>query len=86
LEAGGLMRVTLDRESPLYQAIYHQRTSCERINSQAQALGIEQPKARNLRSIRTLNTLIYLTINIKALLKAQGINASLLRFPRTLAS
>lgn len=78
LEAGGLMRVTLDRESPLYKVIYNQRTSCERINSQAQALGIERPKARNLRSIRTLNTLIYLTINLRALVRAQQINASLL--------
>ena len=86
LEAGGLMRVTLDREGPLYQAIYRQRTSCERINSQAKELGIERPKARNLRSIRTLNTLIYLTINLKALQRAQEINASLLRFPLTLAS
>ncbi len=86
LEAGGLMRVTLDRESPLYQGIYRQRTSCERINSQAKDLGIERPKARNIRSIRTLNTLIYLTINIKALQRAQEINASLLSFPLTLAS
>src|SRR6266566_32658 len=86
LEAGGLMRVTLDRESPLYHVIYKQRTSCERINSQAKELGIERPKARNLRSIRTLNTLIYLTINIKALQRAQEINASLLSFPPTLAS
>ncbi len=86
LEAGGLMRVTLDRESPLYKLIYNRRTSCERINSLAKNLGIERPKARNIRSIRTLNTLIYLTLNIKALQKAQGINASLLRFPPTLAS
>jgi hypothetical protein len=78
LEAGGLMRVTLDRESPLYQVIYKQRTSCERINSQAKDLGIERPKARNLRSVRTLNTLIYLTINSKALQRAREINASLL--------
>jgi Transposase DDE domain len=85
-EAGGLMRVTLDRDSPLYHVIYNQRTSCERINSQAKDLGIERPKARNIRSIRTLNTLIYLTINIKALQKAKEINASLLSFPFTLAS
>ncbi len=85
-EAGGLMRVTLDRDNPLYHVIYRQRTSCERINSQAKDLGIERPKARNLRSIRTLNTLIYLTINIKALQRAQEINASLLSFPPTLAS
>jgi hypothetical protein len=36
--------------------------------------------------VRSLNTLIYLTLNIKTLQKAQAINASLLRFPRTLAS
>jgi len=86
LEAGGLMRVTLDRESPLYKLLYNQRTSCERINSLAKNLGIERPKARNIRSIRTLNTLIYLTLNIKALQKALGINASLLSFPLTRAS
>ena len=39
LEAGGLMRVTLDRESPLYKLIYNQRTSCERINSQGPSSG-----------------------------------------------
>jgi len=78
LEAGGLMRVTLDR------VVYNQRIACERINSQAQALGIERPKARTIRSIRTLNTLIYLTINIKALQRVKAINACLLRFPLTL--
>ena len=72
------MRALLDRQSPLYQAVYTQRTSCERINSQAQALGIERPKARNGRSVRTLNNLIYLTINVKALQRAREINASLL--------
>src|SRR5712692_4952536 len=36
-ELGGRMRVTLDRDSPLYHAVYTQRTSSERINSQAQA-------------------------------------------------
>ncbi len=81
LEAGGLMRITLDREGPLFHVIYNQRTSCERINSQAKDLGIERPKACNIHSIRTLNTLIYLTINIKALERAKDINASLLRFP-----
>ena len=78
LEAGGLQRVTLDRSSPLYQAIYKQRTSCERINSQAKELGIERPKARNIRSVCKLNTLIYITINTKALQRARAINASLL--------
>jgi hypothetical protein len=72
------MRVTLARDSPLYKAIYKQRTSCERINSQAKDFGIERPKARNIRSVRRLNTLISITINIKALQRARKINASLL--------
>ena len=77
-EQGGLMRALLDRESPLYQAVYTQRTCCERINSQAKDLGIERPKARNIRSVRRLNTLIYITINAKALQRARTLNASLL--------
>jgi len=78
LEAGGLQRITLDRDGPLYRAIYKQRTSCERINSQAKELGIERPKARNMRSVCHLNTLIYITINAKALQRARDINAALL--------
>jgi hypothetical protein len=78
-EMGGQMRVTLDRDNPLYKAIYTQRTSCERINSQAQALGIERPKVRNIRSVRNLNTLIYLIINVRALNRAQLINKGLLQ-------
>ncbi len=78
LEKGGLMRLMLDRQSPLFHAVYDQRTSCERINSQAKDFGIERPKARNIRSIRRLNTLIYITINAKALKRARAINASLL--------
>jgi hypothetical protein len=79
VELGGLMRVTLDRSAPLYRLLYNQRTSCERINSQSQALGIERPKVRNGRSVRTLNTLTYLIINAKALAKAKSINAQLLQ-------
>jgi hypothetical protein len=77
-ELGGQMRVTLDRESPLFRAIYCQRTTCERINSQAKALGIERPKVRNGASVHNLNTLTYLVINAKALQRARSINASLL--------
>ncbi len=77
-ELGGQMRVTLDRQSPLYKAIYQQRTSTERINSQSKALGIKRPKVRNLRSVRNLNTLTYLVINARALQRARQINASLL--------
>jgi hypothetical protein len=78
-EKGGQMRVTVDRDGPLYHAIYNQRTACERINSQAQALGIERPKVRNGRSVAHLNTLIYLIINVRALAKAQSINTGLLQ-------
>ncbi|HEU0002179.1 MAG TPA: hypothetical protein VFQ36_14855, partial [Ktedonobacteraceae bacterium] len=62
-EPGGIQRVTLDRDGPLYHAVYSQRTCCERINSQAKALGIERPKVRNGQSVKNLNTLIYLIIN-----------------------
>jgi hypothetical protein len=79
IELGGRMRVTLDRNGPLYKGIYKQRTSCERINSQAQALGIERPKVRNGRSVATLNTLIYLVINAHALAKVKSKNRRILQ-------
>jgi hypothetical protein len=78
-EKGGQMRVTIDRDGPLYHVIYNQRTACERINSQAQALGIERPKVRNGQSVARLNTLIYLIINVRALQKAKSINTGLLQ-------
>ena len=74
-----MARVTLDRHSPLYKAIYTQRTCCERINSQAKELGIERPKVRNGRSVANLNTLTYLVINVRALQRAQSINRGLLQ-------
>jgi len=77
-EAGGIMRVTLDRSGPLYNAIYRQRTCAERINSQAKELEIERPKVRNIHSVRNINTLIYLVINVRALLRANSINKGLL--------
>jgi hypothetical protein len=79
LERGAQARVTLDRASPLYKAVYTQRTCCERINSQAKALGIERPKVRNGRSVANLNTLIYLIINVRALQRAKSINKGLLQ-------
>jgi hypothetical protein len=77
-EKGGLMRVLLDRSGPLYHVVYNQRTACERINSQAQALGIEHPKVRNGRSVANLNTLTYVIINVRALQKAHSINKGIL--------
>ncbi len=64
---GARLRYTLDRESELYQHIYRQRTSVERINSQAVALGIEAPHLRNGAAIANQNTLIYLLINLRFL-------------------
>ena len=63
-ERGGQMRVTLDRDGPLYHAISNQRTSAERINSQAQAKGIERPHVRNGRSVAHLNTLTSILLNV----------------------
>ena len=71
IEAGGLMRVLLDRDSAAYKDLYDQRTCAERINSQAKALGIERPKVRNRRSVQTLNTLIYIVINVQALARVR---------------
>ena len=75
LEAGGKLRIAVDRDSPAFHAIYDQRTSAERINSQATALGIERPKHHNRHSIRHLNTLTYLVINARALRRARQINS-----------
>jgi hypothetical protein len=76
LELGGLMRATLDRHADAYKAIYRQRTSAERINSQATALGIERPKVRNAASVKRLNTLTYILTNARALRRARALNAA----------
>jgi hypothetical protein len=75
LERGGQMRVQLDRQAQAYRLIYNQRTSAERINSQAQAKGIERPHVRNGQSVAHLNTLMYLFLNGRTLEKAKSINA-----------
>jgi hypothetical protein len=67
IEKGGLMRVMIDRDHPIYKGIYCQRTSAERINSQAKGLDIERPKVRNGQSVRHLNTLTYIALNLKVL-------------------
>ena len=64
---GARLRHQLDRDSAAYQDLYRQRTSTERINSQAVALGIERPHLRNQASIANHNTLIYVLINLHAL-------------------
>jgi len=74
-EAGGRLRVALDRHSETFRFIYRQRTSAERINAQAKAFGIERPKLRNLASIRNQNTLIYIVINVQAIQRIRCIKA-----------
>jgi hypothetical protein len=74
-EAGGRMRIALDRHSQSFRRIYRQRTSAERINAQAKALGIERPKVRNLASVRNLNTLTYIVINVHAIQRIRRIKA-----------
>jgi hypothetical protein len=81
LEPGGLLRATLDRHSDAFKAVYRQRTSTERINSQATALGIERPKVRNLQSVHRLNTLTYLVINARAIQRVRSLNAAYPRPP-----
>jgi hypothetical protein len=78
IEKGGLMRVMIDRDHPIYKGIYCQRTSAERINSQAKGLDIERPQVRNGQSVRNLNTLTYIALNTKVLLKARSTNRTLL--------
>jgi hypothetical protein len=75
LEPGGRMRATLDRRADAFKAIYRQRTSAERINSQATALGIERPKVRNAHSVHRLNTLTYIVINARALQRVRALTA-----------
>jgi hypothetical protein len=67
LEAGAAMRQALDRSSEAFHGIYRQRTSAERINSQATARGIERPKVRTLAAVTRLNTLTYIVINLTVL-------------------
>ncbi len=75
IEAGGWMRVQLDRQSEAYKQLCKKRTASERINSQAKALGIERPKVRNGESVVNLNTLTYIVINARAMQRVRNIKA-----------
>jgi hypothetical protein len=75
IEAGGWLRVQLDRQSEQYKLLYNQRTAAERINSQAKELTIERPKVRNIDSVVNLNTLVYLVINARALQRVRTFKA-----------
>ena len=76
LEPGGMMRATLPRHTDPYKALYRQRTSTERINSQATALGIERPKVRTAHAVHRINTLTYILINARALQRVRTLNAA----------
>ena len=73
IEAGGWMRIQIDRQSDEYKQLYKQRTASERINSQAKDYGIERPKVRNGHSVVNLNTLTYIVINARALQRVRNI-------------
>lgn len=73
IEAGGWMRIQIDRQSDEYKQLYKQRTASERINSQAKDYGIERPKVRNGHSVVNLNTLTYIVINARALQRVRHI-------------
>jgi hypothetical protein len=62
---GARIRCELDRASEQFTRLYAQRTTTERIFSQAKELGIERPKLRNQRSIANLNTLTYVLLNLR---------------------
>lgn len=66
---GARIRYQLDRDSQAYKDLYRQRTAVERIFSQAVNLGIERPKLRNQAAITNINTLTYLLINLRLMLR-----------------
>jgi hypothetical protein len=68
---GARLRYQLDRPGDAYKAIYKQRTATERLFSQAVALGIERPCLRNGQAITNLNTLIYILLNLRTLLRCR---------------
>jgi hypothetical protein len=67
--AGSRRCHTLDCESEAYKDLYAKRTMVERINSQAEALEIIHPKLRSGRAIARGNTLTYVLINLRALMR-----------------
>ncbi len=69
---GARIRHQLDRESAAYKELYALRTMVERINSQAEALEILHPKLRSGRAIANRNTLTYVLINLRALVRVQA--------------
>jgi hypothetical protein len=69
---GARIRHTLDREGEAYKRLYAKRTQVERINSQAEAVGIVRPKLRRGKAIANNNTLIYVLLNLRALARVRA--------------
>ena len=73
---GARIRHQLDRESETFKTRFKQRTMVERINSQAEGLGILRPKLRRGRAIANQNSLIYVLINLRALARIRAASAA----------
>ena len=73
-----MMRATLDRHTDADTALYRQRTSAERIDSQATALGIERPRVRNAHSVHRLTTRSDSVIHARPLQRARSLHAACL--------
>jgi hypothetical protein len=69
---GARLRHQLDRQSEEYKQLYAKRTMVERINSQAEALDILQPKLRSGKAIANRNSLTYVLINLRALTRVRA--------------
>jgi len=69
---GARIRHTLDRDSAAYKQLYAKRTMVERINSQAEALDLLEPKLRRGTAIANRNTLTYVLINLRALARIRA--------------
>ena len=69
---GARIRHQLDRQSEEYKRLYRLRTMVERINSQAEELSIIHPKLRSGRAIANRNTLVYVLINLRALMRLRA--------------
>jgi hypothetical protein len=69
---GSRIRWQLNRQSEEYKQLYAKRTMVERINSQAEALGITRPKLRRGRAIANQNSLTYVLINLRALARLRA--------------
>lgn len=74
---GSRIRLQLDRESEAYRQLFAKRTMVERINSQAEALGILHPKMRRGAAIANRNTLLYVLINLRALQRIRAAAADI---------